>query len=41
MDFFFIDSNSLIKHSTKSLKVEDYFNVFKMATSQFLEKNGY
>ena len=33
--------DKLINEKGKSLKVEDYFNVFKMAISQFLEKNGY
>jgi len=33
--------DKLINEKGKSLKVEDYFNVVKMAISQFLEKNGF
>ncbi len=33
--------DKLINEKGKSLKVEDYFGVVKMAISQFLEKNGY
>jgi len=32
--------DKLINEKGKSLKVEDYFGVVKMAISQFLEKNG-
>lgn len=33
--------DKLINEKGKSLKVEDHFNVVKMAISQFLEKNGF